>query len=102
MADISIEQEKAKQWMADVKNELELVEALLKTVTAASTTVPGDDDVIMQGVEKTCETLTQFWNTMCEGFKSASSLLEEAINKIGQVADEVIEDINTVRGKIGS
>lgn len=102
MADISIEQEKATQWIADVKSELELVEALLKKVATVSTTVAGDDDVIMQGIENTFQTLSNFWDNMCDGFKSATDYLSQGIKMIGQAASEVVDDINTVKSKIGN
>lgn len=102
MADISIDEAKAKQWILDVKNELSSVETVLKNVTTACTTVPGEDDDIMKGIVSTGETLRSFWDQMCNGFKSATDFISESITKIGTTAGAVIQDINTVKSKIGS
>ena len=102
MADISIEEAKAKQWILDVKNELSSVETVLRNVTTACVTVPGEDDDIMKGIVSTGETLKNFWDQMCNGFKNATDLISKSIDKIGATAGEVVQDINTVKSKIGS
>lgn len=102
MADISIEEAKAREWILDVKNELYSVEEVLKNVTTACVTVPGDDDDIMKGIVSTGETLRNFWDQMCNGFKSATDLISNAISEIGKAAGEVVQDINNVKSKIGS
>ena len=102
MADISIEEAKAQQWILDVKNELASVEMILKKVSTACATVPGEDDDIMKGIVSTAETLRGFWDQMCSGFQSATKLIQEAISKIGTTAGEVVDDINNVKSRIGS
>lgn len=102
MADISIEEAKAKQWILDVKNELSLVEAVLRNVSTACTTIPGEDDDIMKGIVSTGEALREFWDQMCSGFKSATNLISDVITKIGTTAGEVVSDINSVKSRIGS
>lgn len=102
MADISIEEAKAKQWILDVKNELSAVEIVLRNVSTSCTTVPGEDDDIMKGIVSTGEALRGFWDQMCSGFKNATNLISDAISKIGTTAGEVVSDINNVKSKIGS
>lgn len=101
MADISIERDKATSWMNDVKQELELVEQLLQKVSASTSTTPGEDDVIMKGIEKTCQSLSDFWKNMCGGFKSASNLLDNALKNLSSTVEDVIDDITNVKAKIG-
>jgi len=56
----------------------------------------------MKGIVNTGETLRGFWNQMDNNFKQATELLAGAIEKIGVTADEVIQDINAVKSKIGN
>lgn len=102
MADISIEEAKAKTWILDVKNELSAVETVLKNVSTACTTLPGEDDDIMKGIVDTGEALRSFWDQMCSGFTKATELISDAIDKIGSTAGEVVSDINNVKSRIGS
>lgn len=102
MADISLKEEMARQWIQDVNNEITQVESLLKTIAQAASTIPGEDDDIMKGIESTCNTLQNFWNQMCSGFKKTGSLISEAIQRIGKAADEVVKDVQNVQKRIGS
>lgn len=102
MADISIDEAKAKVWIDDVKSEITEVEGVLKKVTTAVTTAPGEDDDIMQGIESTCQVLSDFWTRMCQGFKSAGSAMTETIERIQKSGQEVIGDINNVKSKVGT
>ena len=101
MADISIDEAKAKIWMDDVRNEINAVEAILKKVNGALTTVAGDDDSIMQGIYKVGTTMESVWTSMCNGFKSAHSILEEALTKLVSSAQNVIDDADTLKNSIG-
>ncbi len=102
MRDLSIDEARAKVWMEDVNQEIEEVEALLKQINRAASAIPGEDDVIMQNIESTCNVLTDFWNQMCNGFKSANKSLASIIENIGKAATNVVDDINSVKSRIGS
>lgn len=102
MKDLSIDEARAKQWMQDVDQEIEEVEALLKLVSQARSSIPGEDDTIMEGIISTCEALNDFWTQMCNGFKSASKSLTSVIENIGKAASNVVNDINTVKSRIGT
>lgn len=101
MADISIDEARAQQWILDVRNELALVEQVLEKVSKACTTTPAETDDILKGIAKTGEDLNSHWNQMCSNFQKATSNIENAIKKIGKNANDVISDINSVRSKIG-
>lgn len=100
MADISLKEEMARQWIQDVNNEVAQVESLLKTIAQAAATIPGEDDDIMKGIESTCNTLRNAWDNMCNSFKKAGGLLGDAIQRIGKAANEVITDIGNVQKRI--
>ena len=101
MADISIEEAKAQQWILDVKNELNSVENLLTKIANTCQTIPGDDDDIMKGIEKTATNLNNVWNQMTSGFKNATNEISKAIKEIEKKADEVMSDLNDVNSRIG-
>lgn len=101
MADISIEEAKAQQWILDVKNELSLVEKVLNHVTTTCATIPGEDDDIMKGIESAANSLNSFWGQMCSGFKSATNEISKAIKEIGTKTNEVMSDLSDVKSRIG-
>lgn len=101
MADISIDEARAQQWILDVRNELALVEQVLEKVSKACTTTPAETDDILKEISKTGEDLNSYWNKMCSGFNKATSNIENAIKTIGKNANDVMSDINSVRSKIG-
>ena len=101
MADLSIDEAKAKQWIQDVNDEINSVEAILQKVTAASVAIPGEDDSIMNGIEGLCKTLSSFWDNMCKGFRTAENKLEELVNLIGKTGQELMDDIGTLKARIG-
>lgn len=102
MADISIDEARARQWIEDVNVEIENVEAVLKRVAEVSTTVPGEDDVIMNSIESTCRALSDFWGTMCSGFKKASKSIANVVDTINNATEKILDDINSVHSRIGS
>ena len=99
--DLSIDQARAEKWKNDVDVEIERVQELLKKVAAIQMTIPGDDDPIMQGITNVCENLESFWTSMIKGFRSASSEVDTAIQKIGKTVGDILNDINGTRGRIG-
>jgi archaellum component FlaC len=101
-ADISIEEEKAIQWIADVDNELNSVESLLNRVSSALQEIPGEDDDIMKGIQDAGQVMHDFWDKMCNGFSEATKAITKAIGDLGKTADDVVSDINTVKSKVGS
>lgn len=101
MADISIDEAKAKIWMDDVNSELNAVESILRKVNGALTTVAGSDDSIMNGIYKVGVAMENAWAIMCNNFKSAQSKVAEAISKIVVSAQNVIDDADALRTKIG-
>lgn len=100
--DVSVDTAKARHWITEVNNELQQVETLLKEVAKASTTIPGEDDPIMKGIETACNKLTDFWNGMVSGFKRTGSLLNEAVDIIEKGGGKVVESISQVISRIGT
>lgn len=100
MADISIDEGKAKIWLLEVKHELDAVEALLKKVNSVNSDPAGSDDTIMNNIYTFSTTVETAWNSMCSGFKSAQDKIEEAITAIIKQATSVIDDVDTLKSKI--
>ena len=101
MSDISLEEARAKIWMDDVNSELEAVEAILKKVHSSLTTTAGSDDSIMNGIWKVGTAMENAWNTLCNNFKSAQSKMALGIAKLVATAQEVIDDADALKSKIG-
>lgn len=99
MADISIDQAKAKIWIADVNNELEAVSIILTGVSNALSTPPEDD--IMSAIEKVGRTMESAWTGLCNMFKTAQSKVEETVDKLFDTVEDVVEDAFSLRSKIG-
>ena len=100
MADISIEEAKAKIWMDDVKNELVAVEAILKKVNSSLMTTAETDDSIMKGIYKVGTAMETAWSKMCGNFKNAQKNLSDAISKIVISVDSVVQDAEALKNTI--
>lgn len=99
MADISIDEAKAKMWIDDVNAELDAVEAILHKVNNSLAT-PVGDDTIMEGISKVGEAMESAWTEMCRQFKLAQAKLPEVVNKIVKAAQDVIDDANELKSKV--
>ncbi len=100
MADISIEEARAKIWLMDVERELDAVQDVLDKVSKVLTTVVGSDDTIMQGLYKVGETMESVWGTLCKNFKEAHHNVSEAVKIVVGAAQDVVEDVEVLKGKI--
>lgn len=100
MADISIDEAKAKIWLDDVNAEIDAVEGILKKVNSSVTTPAGSDDSIMKGIEKIGVAMENAWTAMCNHFKQSQSKLKEAIDMIVRSAQTVIDDADSVKSKV--
>ncbi len=91
MADIKIDQQKAKNWIADVKAELNSVDDVLIAVGNVCAEMPNKDDSFVQLIETTGDFIDDAWRETKNGFKSAWEKIENAIDDIGRVAGQVEE-----------
>lgn len=100
MADISIEEAKAKMWIEDVNAELDAVERILNKVNESLSTVAGDDDTIMDGIVKIGNKMEEVWNEMCKKFKEVQAKLPGIVEMIKKAAQDVIDDATELKNKI--
>jgi hypothetical protein len=100
MADIKFEEAQAKMWIADVKNEIDIVDGILKNVTRAMTEVPGEDDVIYQGIRKIANTVTNVWTNMINGFKKAAEAVDTTIKRTVTAGNEILAEGENVNQKM--
>lgn len=101
MMDMSIDEAKAKIWMDDVNAEINAVRVLLKKVNTANSTVAGVDDSIMSGIYTVGTALESAWTKMCNSFDEAQSKLAQAIAKIGKTVGDVLENVDSVKNRVG-
>ncbi len=102
MADkIRLEEAQAKMWISDVKNEIDIVDGILKNVTRAMTEVPGEDDTIYQGIRKIANTLTNVWTKMIGGFKQASESIETGIKNTVAAGEELTQEGENLNKRMG-
>lgn len=100
MADRKIDQAKAKNWIADVKAELDSVDRVLVAVGNVCKDMPNEDDSFVQLIETTGTFIDDAWREAKNGFKSAWDKIESAIDDIGRVGSEVAEKIDEFAKKI--
>lgn len=100
MANISIEEAKANAWIADVMTEIDDVEGLLKKVSKVLQETAGNDDSIMQGIYKVGTAMEETWINTCKVLRDTSEDVKNAIKVIVSKGKEVVDDVETLRGKI--
>jgi len=96
MADLSFNEEKARQWEIDVLHEIDLVNEELAKVNTESEIVPGEDDTIFQGILRCNEEMQNGWNRLLEGFRSATEKVGNAINKIIETIGKARDDVDAL------
>ena len=102
MADkIKLEEAQAKMWISDVKNEINIVDGILKSVTRAMMEVPGEDDTIYQGIGKIAKTLTNVWTNMINRFKQASESIETGIKNTAAAVTEIVQEGENLNKRMG-
>lgn len=99
MADISMDEAKAKYWILEVRNEINAVEGVLLRVSTACSSMVGDDDSIMQGVYKLGTLLEASWMNLCNTFKNAIENIGSAISTLGQKGQEVVNEVEETSAK---
>lgn len=100
MADISIDEAKAKLWVDDVNAELDAVKEILNRVEESLSTVAGDEDSIMEGIYQVGKAMERVWNEMCNRFRTAQGMLSEGISKIVKATANVLDDAGNLRSSI--
>lgn len=100
MADVSIQEYEATQWISDVEREISEVKALLKEVAEINQSIPGDDDTIMQGIISACETLNNTWNNTVKTFNDAVGKVRSAIENTIKTGKKVVESAATFKASI--
>ena len=100
MADISIEEAKAKVWLDDVNNELNEVEVILNKVNTCLTTVIGSDDTIMAGICNIGTAMENAWGNMCKAFKNVQGSVGKVLSQLFTTAQNVVDDADAIRAKI--
>lgn len=101
MDKIKFEEAQAKMWISDVKNEIDIVEGILKKTNECLTSVPGDDDTVYQGIRKIGATLTSVWGKMVGGFREASDLVKSSIEKWSNAGNELSQQGEDLNRKLG-
>lgn len=102
MADkIRLEEAQAKMWIADVKNEINIIDGILKKAARAMTEVPGDDDTIYQGIRIITNTLTNVWTRMINGFRQASESIETGIKNTAAAGEELVQEGENLNKRMG-
>lgn len=91
MSDMNVDATQAKQWNAEVDQEITEVKQLLKQVSASIEDLP-EDDTIMRIIEETGRSLDESWTNLCDILESTISLLGSLFSNIGNTVENVKED----------
>lgn len=98
--DVSINEEKARTWVTDVKTEISNVKTVLSKVKLECDTDVGENDSIFQMIKKTSELVGNAWQTVTQTFENAWDKLEEAIKKFGEAGKNIQNEFEDFNKKI--
>lgn len=96
MADLGFKEERAKQWMKDVLQEIELVNAELRKVNTECEITPGEEDTILQGLQKCNTEMQNGWNRLCTGFTEATNKVQSAFGRIANTLMGIGKDLENL------
>lgn len=100
MADLSFKEERARQWMMDVQNEIQLVHAELQKVNSEAEITPGDEDTILQGIQKCNTAMQDGWTRLCNGFTEATNKVNGAIESLVKVVTQQRQDVDNLTARM--
>ncbi|WP_165249446.1 hypothetical protein [Adlercreutzia sp. ZJ141] len=91
--DVDFDVAAANSWKIEVEMELDKVRQVLDEVAEQCTTIPGEQDTIMKGIEETGRIMQEQWGNLCGGFQQMCSKLGDLIKgrqaSIEKVADSI-------------
>lgn len=99
MDEIKLDEAKAKAWISDVTNEIELVSKVLKDTSEVLTTVPTDGDTIFTGIRNAGKTLENNWDKLIKSLKDVSTAINDSIEKIIMTVRELKDQIDDIDRK---
>lgn len=97
--DVDFNAQRAEDWKREVDNELDAVDRLLLEVAQVSSTVPGENDTIFNGIYEVCQKLDQSWREMSKTFKDVASKLDEAISSYKNLILQKKQEIEELKSK---
>lgn len=95
--DVDFDVAAANSWKIEVEMELDKVEQVLREVSETCTTIPGEQDTIMKGIEATGKVMSDAWNGLCNGFQQMCAKLGELFTKREQSINKVSESIDAYK-----
>ncbi len=95
--DVDFDVAAASSWKVEVECELGKVEQVLNEVAEQCTTIPGEQDTIMKGIEETGRFMREQWNNLCSGFQQMCAKFGELIAGRQASINKVAESINNYK-----
>ena len=102
MADVSINEMKAKVWIQEVQNELALVNNVMRGVDETLSRIPTEGDTITENLEKIGKAMEDICQRLNNGFTEIGKKISTAISNAHKVGTKVVDEIGTARAKIGN
>lgn len=91
MIDMDMDVGRAEIWLKEVKETLAEVENTLTKVRTACQTVPGEDDVLFQQIERSGKVMNDIWDTACNAYKSAWDKVTDGIEELGKTGKKIVD-----------
>ena len=101
MAELSLKEYEAQQWIQNVRNEEQQVRKLLMDLANAASTTPEEEDDIFKGIVAACDKAEAFWTQMCDGFDKTCDIIKDVFSRMGQAVSVLVGDVDNFKGKIG-
>jgi len=101
MANLSIDEAKAKAWINDVNSELEAVKIITDKMTEVILSDPAQDDVIIKTYLGWGEKLNSCWTTIAQGYRTSGEIMMGTINKIITAVREKMAQLEELANRVG-
>lgn len=101
MANLSIDEARAKAWIEEVNSELKMVTEITDKMTEVILSDPAKDDSIIKTFVGWGEKLNNCWSNISKGYRTCGDIMVSTINKIVTAVQEKLAQLEELANRVG-
>lgn len=94
---VNFDSARAQQWKNNVDEEFQAVEQVLNRVRQLSSTIPGEDDAIIQWIVKVGEAEEEAWSRLADAYHKVSEETSNIINRMHRGIENIVDRVSDLK-----